>query len=198
MANVRSIYLEWCKLYDKEIDESRFHTFKSNFLMMESHAMEHGKTLELSQWYDCTEQECKEKINEHQKKKEQQHQYEDDLSSSLLPSPSYSFHAHTPMPVSVPIPIPLAEQNMAANAEVFEPPSLSKQILYKCSNEDYNEITKGKAILKVIKNIETVLDADYTDLTHLEEARAGRFSRGDDFSKQSPSWDEPGSWKRRP
>jgi hypothetical protein len=194
MANVRSIYLEWCKLYDKEIDEFRFQTFKSNFLMMESHAMEHGKTLELSQWYDCTEQECKEQISEHLKQKEQQHQCEDGLSSSLLPPPSYSLN--TPMPM--PVPIPLAEQSMAANAEVFESPSLSKQILYKCSNEDYNEITKGKAILKVIKNIETVLDADYTDLTHLEEARAGTSSRGDEFDKQSPSWDEPGSWKRRP
>jgi hypothetical protein len=54
---VRDVYIQWCNVYDKEIDESRFHIFSSNFLYMEELAKESGKAIELNKWYDCTEEE---------------------------------------------------------------------------------------------------------------------------------------------
>ena len=56
-ARVRSAYLEWCKEYGKEVDESRFPTFTSNYLAMEQYAKENGKTMQLNMYADCTEEE---------------------------------------------------------------------------------------------------------------------------------------------
>ncbi len=56
-ARVRSAYLEWCKEYGKEADESRFPTFSSNYLAMEEYAKENGKTMQLNMYADCTEEE---------------------------------------------------------------------------------------------------------------------------------------------
>lgn len=56
-ARVRSAYLDWCKEYGKEPDESRFPTFSSNFLGMEEYANETGKEMTLNQYADCTEEE---------------------------------------------------------------------------------------------------------------------------------------------
>lgn len=56
-ARVRSAYLEWCKEYGKESDESRFAVFSSNFLAMEQYAKESGKEMNLNQYADCTEEE---------------------------------------------------------------------------------------------------------------------------------------------
>ena len=56
-ARVRSSYMEWCKEYGKETDESRFPTFSSNYLAMESYAKENGKTMQLNKYADCTEEE---------------------------------------------------------------------------------------------------------------------------------------------
>jgi hypothetical protein len=56
-ARVRSVYLEWCKEYGKEPDESRFPTFYNNLLMMESMAEQDGKALTLNKYADCTEDE---------------------------------------------------------------------------------------------------------------------------------------------
>jgi hypothetical protein len=56
---VHSVYLEWCEVYGKEMNEDRFGTFLFNFLAMEAHAAETGKTMVLNQWYDCTEEEHK-------------------------------------------------------------------------------------------------------------------------------------------
>ena len=44
-ARVRSAYLEWCKEYGKEPDESRFTQFSSNYLEMEEYAKESGKSM---------------------------------------------------------------------------------------------------------------------------------------------------------
>ncbi len=56
-ARVRSIYLEWCGVYGKDVDEARFPIFRSNFIIMEAYADKHGKSMQLNQWYDRTEQE---------------------------------------------------------------------------------------------------------------------------------------------
>ncbi len=62
-ARVRSAYLEWCKEYGKETDESRFPTFTSNFLAMEEYAKENGKTMQLNMYADCTEEEYASLVN---------------------------------------------------------------------------------------------------------------------------------------
>ena len=56
-ARVYEIYLEWCGVYEKQVDQSRFNLFKSNFLSMEALADERGTSMQLSKWYDCTEEE---------------------------------------------------------------------------------------------------------------------------------------------
>jgi len=56
-ARVRSSYMEWCKEYGKETDESRFSTFSLNFLAMESYAKDNGKTMQLNKYADCSEEE---------------------------------------------------------------------------------------------------------------------------------------------
>ena len=56
-ARLREAYMDWCKEYGKENDESRFKTFSSNFLSMEQYANENGKTMQLNKYADCTEEE---------------------------------------------------------------------------------------------------------------------------------------------
>lgn len=56
-ARVRSAYLEWCKEYGKDSDESRFQQFMKNFLDMEEFANEAGKEMSLNEYADCTEEE---------------------------------------------------------------------------------------------------------------------------------------------
>jgi hypothetical protein len=56
-ARIRSAYIQWCKDYEKEPDESRFPTFSSNFLAMEEYASESGKEMSLNSYADMTEEE---------------------------------------------------------------------------------------------------------------------------------------------
>lgn len=55
--SVRILYEEWCQLYNKEVDETRFHNFFSNLVSMEAYSKKSGKQLKLNKWYDCTEEE---------------------------------------------------------------------------------------------------------------------------------------------
>jgi hypothetical protein len=66
-ARVRSAYLEWCKEYGKEPVESRFVTFASNFLAMESYARESGREMSLNRYADCSEEEYLELTGQRQK-----------------------------------------------------------------------------------------------------------------------------------
>lgn len=59
-ARVRSAYMDWCKSYDKSVDESRFPTFSSNFLAMEEYSRENGREMVLNKYADCTEEEYRE------------------------------------------------------------------------------------------------------------------------------------------
>jgi hypothetical protein len=56
-ARVRSSYMEWCKEYNKQQDESRFPQFYKNFLEMEQFALESGKDMVLNEYADFTEEE---------------------------------------------------------------------------------------------------------------------------------------------
>ena len=56
-ARVRSAYLEWCKQYGKNPDESRFPVFSSNYLAMEDYAQSSGKEVTLNEFADRTESE---------------------------------------------------------------------------------------------------------------------------------------------
>jgi len=56
-ARIRSAYLNWCKDYNKEPDESRYPVFANNFLVMEEYATQAGKEMTLNQYADCTEEE---------------------------------------------------------------------------------------------------------------------------------------------
>lgn len=58
-ARIRSAYIDWCKDFGKESDESRFKVFADNFLIMEKFAEESGKEMTLNQYADCTEGEYK-------------------------------------------------------------------------------------------------------------------------------------------
>ena len=54
---VKDIYYQYCNVYSKDIEESRFQIFLPNFLRKEAQAKESGKPLEMNKWYDCTEEE---------------------------------------------------------------------------------------------------------------------------------------------
>ena len=56
---VKDIYYQYCNVYSKDIEESRFQIFLPNFLRKEAQAKESGKPLEMNKWYDCTEEESK-------------------------------------------------------------------------------------------------------------------------------------------
>jgi hypothetical protein len=56
-ARIREAYLNWCKEYRKEPDESRFATFSNNFLMLEQYAKESAKEMTLNQYADFTKEE---------------------------------------------------------------------------------------------------------------------------------------------
>ena len=54
---IRSISSEWCHEYQKEMDDSRFTIFSENFLKMEALVIENGKTMQLHELVDRTEEE---------------------------------------------------------------------------------------------------------------------------------------------
>jgi hypothetical protein len=56
-SRVRPIYADWCRNYGKEVDDTRFPIFRSNFIFMEATAKESGNPLQLNEWYDCSEEE---------------------------------------------------------------------------------------------------------------------------------------------
>jgi len=56
-ARVRSAYMDWCKDFDKESDETRFKQFFNNFLEMEDFSIETGKEMILNEFADFTEAE---------------------------------------------------------------------------------------------------------------------------------------------
>lgn len=62
-VRVRSAYMDWCKEYGKQPDESRFPTFSSNFLAMEEYANENGREMVLNKYADCTEEEYRKLTN---------------------------------------------------------------------------------------------------------------------------------------
>jgi hypothetical protein len=57
MAQVRTVYLQWCEVYGKEVNEERFHIFSSNFLSMKAYADKTDEPLQFHKWFDCTEEE---------------------------------------------------------------------------------------------------------------------------------------------
>ena len=63
-AHVKTIYHQWCNVYDKQADESRFRLFSSNFLSMEALANKRGKSIQLNKYYDLTEVEYRDAIEE--------------------------------------------------------------------------------------------------------------------------------------
>lgn len=56
-ARVREAYLEWCRKFDKEPDETRYPAFVENFFSMEEFAQETGKEMNLNEYADFTEEE---------------------------------------------------------------------------------------------------------------------------------------------
>mmetsp|Transcript_3226 Transcript_3226/g.4808 ORF Transcript_3226/g.4808 Transcript_3226/m.4808 type:complete len:484 (+) Transcript_3226:39-1490(+) len=58
-ARIRSAYLEWCKKYDKESDESRFEVFSQNFLAMEEYAKQSGREMNMNEYADLSEEDYK-------------------------------------------------------------------------------------------------------------------------------------------
>jgi pyruvate/2-oxoglutarate dehydrogenase complex dihydrolipoamide acyltransferase (E2) component len=56
---VKDIYYQYCNVYSKDIEESRFQIFLPNYLYKEAQAKESGKPLEMNKWYDCTDEEYK-------------------------------------------------------------------------------------------------------------------------------------------
>ena len=52
------VYVRFIGNFGKEVDESKFSTFESNYLVTEAYAKETSKALQLNKWwYDCTEEE---------------------------------------------------------------------------------------------------------------------------------------------
>ena len=51
------VYVRFIGNFGKEVDESKFSTFESNYLVMEAYAKETCKALQLNKWYDCIEEE---------------------------------------------------------------------------------------------------------------------------------------------
>merc|ERR1740136_242566 len=56
-VDVRSAYIDWCKEFGKEIDESRYPAFSSNYLALDQYAKESGKKMQLNMYADYTEEE---------------------------------------------------------------------------------------------------------------------------------------------
>ena len=54
---IRSAYLQWCERYKKQVDESRYPQFVSNFKVMQSIALKGGKPMHLNEYADFTGQE---------------------------------------------------------------------------------------------------------------------------------------------
>ena len=56
-ARVRAAYMDWCKDFNKESDETRFKQFFKNFLEMEDFSKDTGKEMVLNEFADFTEEE---------------------------------------------------------------------------------------------------------------------------------------------
>jgi hypothetical protein len=56
-ARVRSSYMDWCKEFGKESDETRFNQFFKNYLEMEDFSKDTGKEMVLNEFADYTEEE---------------------------------------------------------------------------------------------------------------------------------------------
>ncbi len=56
-ARVRAAYMDWCKEFKKESDETRFKQFFTNFLEMEDFSKDTGKEMVLNEFADYTEAE---------------------------------------------------------------------------------------------------------------------------------------------
>jgi hypothetical protein len=144
---IRSIYEDWCAIYGKEVEESRFLIFLTNFLMLHSHNMESGEeSIELNEWFDCTEEHYMELMNNQKQKQTQTH--------------SSCFYEGI--------------EEEVVNPEVIgdESPVYKKQAWYQCTQEEYVALNSGRAELKVVENVEDVLDVDYIDLGTLFAEKA--------------------------
>jgi len=58
-ARIRLAYIDWCRKYDKIVDDSRFQTFLSNFLTKEKYCKEKGWEMVLDEYTDCTMEEIR-------------------------------------------------------------------------------------------------------------------------------------------
>jgi hypothetical protein len=56
-ARIRDAYLNWCKKFNKEPDESRFPCFSQNFLFMEQYTKTTGKEMALNMYADFSKDE---------------------------------------------------------------------------------------------------------------------------------------------
>jgi hypothetical protein len=54
-TTVRNEYANWLMTYEKTASESRYHTFKKNFLQQEEYNRKEGMRLSLNKYGDCTE-----------------------------------------------------------------------------------------------------------------------------------------------
>jgi hypothetical protein len=54
---ILSIYIDWCKSYQKWPDRQRFDTFFSNYKTLERFALETGREMTLSEYVDFTQEE---------------------------------------------------------------------------------------------------------------------------------------------
>ena len=100
-ARLRSAYMDWCKEYGKESDETRFKQFSKNYLTMEEYAQQSGKELLLNEFADCTEEEYA-KLNDPSAKK----------PAEPKPAPAPKAEAPAPKaeaPAPKPAPAPKAE-----------------------------------------------------------------------------------------
>jgi Cathepsin propeptide inhibitor domain (I29) len=57
VEKIRTAYAQWCSCYGKQFDESRFHIFMSNYLVVEKYHGETGMPLALNEYADMTEDE---------------------------------------------------------------------------------------------------------------------------------------------
>ncbi len=72
MARINPVYLDWCRIFNKEPNDNKFKTFASNYITMEAHAIYTGERMQFNEWYDCTEEEYKNIVAEREKAKEEE------------------------------------------------------------------------------------------------------------------------------
>jgi hypothetical protein len=62
-ARVKSVYLEWCKTYNKTPSDSRFPQFMERYLLTEEFSIEGDVEITLNEYADCTEEEYREQTS---------------------------------------------------------------------------------------------------------------------------------------